>query len=859
MRFPSTASLISTALLPVLLLTACATSAPKVWRPPQADLEHNARKEQEFIAFDPNYKQEKAERIAKARAFYGTVREREAAGQSTSCSHQILWELKSLLTQSADFKLIDHRLADMESSLAHPDQEADADKPDPQDGSWGKCFTQWYCKLDASNEELGREANKRRAPEFEPHFLDRVNSPETLTAYLMSVSVSDIPHTGVDNLLEFNLSLANLMRLILRDRPNTYPWDSRLKTTIMDLILHRFRNPETGWWGERYVRGGRTVFVDDLSTTFHIVTYLHGNVSHLPRVVNTTLAVKDLDFPVGWLWKGQYWNHNNMDVVALFKAGWPQASAAQKQAMTVEIEKMLHWCLTESLQPDGTFKPHIADGSLEEGEYYATSFLARIGFFDKSERFWTDRAFPEAQDIREKILAYVLNHRASGGSGGSYYESVLEDCLNYNPTRDGVQTTASTNDVAAAVPRPDLEHPARKRREFVAFDPGYKYSQNERAEKLRALGKKLRAQEAAGHKTACAHQILSETMWMLSSTADFKRIDQRLHDLEESLAHPDREAIADEQDSQDGSWGACSTEWFFKVNASYDHISKRSNKGEKPRYETRFLDRINSPELLTNYFLSVAVSDIPHTGVDHRRELNESLSNIMRLILRDRPVGYAWHPALKETLMDLILHRLRNPETGYWGESYVRDGRVEFVDDLSVTFHVISYLHGDVPDLPKVIDHTLAVKNLEYPIGWLEDAHYVNHHNMDVVTLFKLGWPRASDAQKAVIATEIKKMLQWCLSESLQPDGSFKRNEADGADSLEESTAWGVAFLDRIGFFDQSKRFWTSQEFPEADGIRQRIIACIVKHRDTGGAGGTYYEDALDELGYNTALNNRAK
>jgi len=64
MRFPSAVTPISTALVPVLLLASCATSAPKVWRPPKADLEHNARKEQEFIAFNPNYKQEKAERIA---------------------------------------------------------------------------------------------------------------------------------------------------------------------------------------------------------------------------------------------------------------------------------------------------------------------------------------------------------------------------------------------------------------------------------------------------------------------------------------------------------------------------------------------------------------------------------------------------------------------------------------------------------------------------------------------------------------------------------------------------------------------------------------------------------------------------
>jgi len=259
-----------------------------------------------------------------------------------------------------------------------------------------------------------------------------VNSPEKLTDYLTSVSVSDIPRTGVDHLGEFNLSFSNLMRLILRDRPHGYPWEPRLRATMRHLV-YQFRNPETGWWGERYVRDGHVVFVDDLSTTFHVITFLHGNVPDLPRVVDTTLAVKDLDFPVGWLWKGSYWNHNNMDVVALFKAGWPYASPSQKKAMTVEIDKMLQWCLTQSLQPDGSFKPHIGDGSLEEGTCYGASFLGRIGYFDKTERFWTTREFPEAEAVRQKIIGYILSHRGSGGSGGSYYESALVEDLHYRP------------------------------------------------------------------------------------------------------------------------------------------------------------------------------------------------------------------------------------------------------------------------------------------------------------------------------------------------------------------------------------------------------------------------------------------
>ncbi len=418
-----------------LLSTSCATQLARAPQTRPADLEHNTRTEQEYVAFDPHYKESKAERIARTRALLQQVREREAAGQNTSCSKEILWELRALITQTANFKLIDQRLADLESSLAHPELEGDADDQNPEDGSWGRCYAQWYCKLDAACDYLGKETNKKHAPKFKPRLLDRVNSPEKLTDYLTSVSVSDIPRTGVDHLLEFNLSLSNLMRLILRDRPKGYPWDPRLRATLRHLVLHRFRNPETGWWGERYVRGGHVVFVDDLSATFHIVTILKGSVPDLPRVIDTTLAMKDLDYPVGWLWKGKYWNHNNMDVVALFKAGWPHASPDQKKAMAAEIEKMLQWCLTESFQADGSFKSHPGDGSLEEGEYYAASFLGRIGFFDKAERFWTDREFPEAEAVRQKIIAYILKHRGSGGSGGSYYESALVEVFHYHPTQ----------------------------------------------------------------------------------------------------------------------------------------------------------------------------------------------------------------------------------------------------------------------------------------------------------------------------------------------------------------------------------------------------------------------------------------
>ena len=405
---------------------------------------------------------------------------------------------------------------------------------------------------------------------------------------------------------------------------------------------------------------------------------------------------------------------------------------------------------------------------------------------------------------------------------------------------------------ATEVPAADLDTHAKKIREFGTYlsrtapDGWQRYARQ--LARIPALGARVNARETAGQGTLCSHQILSEVSWLAGSVMDAARLGKRLDDLENVLAHPEEEGKAAQQDASDGGWGSCHDDWFFKVNATFDHLTNPSNAAETPRYPLRLFDRVNSPDKLQRYFANVAVSDLALTGVDHRRELNESLSNLTRLIVRGIPAYYAWHPKLKEALVERIIPSLRNAPTGWWGESYVRNGQAEFVDDLSVTFHVISYLRGDVPNLPAVMDHLLAVKDLDYPIGWLEEGRRSNHNQMDVVTLFRLIWPSANGAQKQAAAAEIRRMLDWCLRESLQPDGSFQP-DAGSHESMEESTSWGVSFLARIGFFDPAKRFWTDAGFPDAEPIRQKLIGYIEKHKAAGGAGGVYYQHDLEELG----------
>ncbi|HUJ11659.1 MAG TPA: hypothetical protein VL171_16745 [Verrucomicrobiae bacterium] len=363
---------------------------------------------------------------------------------------------------------------------------------------------------------------------------------------------------------------------------------------------------------------------------------------------------------------------------------------------------------------------------------------------------------------------------------------------------------------------------------------------------VRRLDKQVLALEKTGQNTRCARQILNETEWLVDDTRNFKRIAEHLETLRTMLKDPASLNAPDEQSETDGSWGRCYMEWFFKLDASFDEISALDDKHQVPKYRVRFLDRINSPEKLTAHLNNLLTSDLETDGVDRGRELNETIADLLRLVIHHEPENYPYHPQLKETFLNFLMNEARNTETGYWGEWYkTRDG-IKKTNGLSLTFHIISYLKGDITDWPKVIDTTLAIKNKRYPNGWLSHSGYANHHNMDVVVLFRYGWNHATPQQQEAIRVELHKMLDWCLKESLQPDGSFRVRDEE---SLEESSYFGAAFLARLGYFDRTRRFWTDEDFPGAGEAKQHIAQFIRAHLNSGGEGGSYYRDALAELG----------
>ena len=113
-------------------------------------------------------------------------------------------------------------------------------------------------------------------------------------------------------------------------------------------FIDDWQDPETGYWGVSWHRiGGGIRKATDLSFTYHIIAYRQGDVRYWDRIIATTLALEDQEYPFGWRYQGQLTNHNAYDVVRIFQSGWPHMDADQRgQSPAAAIDRMLHWSLT---------------------------------------------------------------------------------------------------------------------------------------------------------------------------------------------------------------------------------------------------------------------------------------------------------------------------------------------------------------------------------------------------------------------------------------------------------------------------------------------------------------------------------
>ena len=338
---------------------------------------------------------------------------------------------------------------------------------------------------------------------------------------------------------------------------------------------------------------------------------------------------------------------------------------------------------------------------------------------------------------------------------------------------------------------------------------------------LRPLVKEIERRQAAGEGMQYSMHIYREIRWRLNFTPDVEITRARIADLRQSLAQPAEQKLATEQQASDGSWGQGLTVWYLKLYYSVEDglDSRRAD----PQYPLSFLDRINSPEKLTAQLNSVLHDDFTKTEVFNREELDETFSAMARLLFGTKHTGYAFHPQLKDALRGFVEH-WQNPATGCWGQWMVdRQGRIWKMDDMAMTFHVVSDLHGQVNHLDLIAKRVLQLDGVDFPAGIRFNGHYENHLNWDVVKIFRYAWPTLDAATREKARAEISRMLDWCLANSYQPDGSFKVSDLD--DTLGDAYSYGVSFLQDAGYFRREDRFWTDQDFPDAKAVADRIEA----------------------------------
>jgi hypothetical protein len=357
--------------------------------------------------------------------------------------------------------------------------------------------------------------------------------------------------------------------------------------------------------------------------------------------------------------------------------------------------------------------------------------------------------------------------------------------------------------------------------DFIAFDPGYRTRHAQCVQQLQELQTELARQAASGRATPCARQIFLEARWLVYYSAHWDRIDRRLRELRELLGQPADPAGARDQVEADGSYDRCSEAWFLKLDSTIEEVEDRGERGEKPRFPLKLLDRINTPEKLRSYLDSLLVSDVRQTGIDNRFELNIAITAIERFMVGHVGRVYEFPAGLKQALFDYQDRVWQDPATGYFGGWYrLAGGAVRKTADLSITFHIVSYRRGTIKRVPEMVRTTLAFRDLEYPFGWLEEGQRSNHHNYDVVRLLRVGWPAMSEEQREVARTEFRKMLDFCLVETLNPDGSFKMMDED---TLGSSFLFPVSLLNELGYFRPSLRFWTWDSFPGAMALADRV------------------------------------
>ena len=370
-------------------------------------------------------------------------------------------------------------------------------------------------------------------------------------------------------------------------------------------------------------------------------------------------------------------------------------------------------------------------------------------------------------------------------------------------------------------------------KDFIRFDPNYLEHRHRFGRWLDSLGWRLATLQASGRHMECSNEIYLEAKWLYRYTAYWDRLKERLEKLDRSLSQVDQ-VFATQQSAETGLWGVCYEQPFFKLEATFLALTELQAEGKVPPIPVHLPFPFSAWPTALQHFYGLLVSDIAHTGLDNRGELGNIATIASLTYFKDymqhyinKKVTGLWNQAesdaklqqYRQFFLDYV-EAWQDPVTGYWGPWYMSGGQLYYAIDLSFTFHIISYRHGNVNYWPQIIQTTLEIQDQPYPFGFA--GSFTNHNDYDVAKILRYAWPWMSVEQQANAAALIDEMLRWTLTSSLQRDGSFKVVPL-AFSSVDADFYFGVAFLDVVGYWDPAKRFWTKAEFPEARSTCLRI------------------------------------
>jgi hypothetical protein len=335
-----------------------------------------------------------------------TLSEREFAGSDTSWARAHLYEAEWRINCTSDYKAAADAVERLQKALVC------VDPPDglTQDcgGSFAPGTEVFFLKLDRSTDQLlARQWPWRQ----QPTFLDRINDPVRMVTYLQDLCWSDVVRCGRDNRKELNLAVSVISRLVLQGGQVGYLSGPGF-VPVFERFVRDWQDPETGFFGVTYIvdNQGNELKTTDLSLTFHMVRYAPHLVRWWPRLVDTLLGMKEQQYPEGWLENSKMTDHNNYDVVELFSRGWLYLSPDQRHKATLEIAKMVDWCLEYSVRDTGEIINPDKGDMVTDSYYFAAAFLDTVGYFDKGKRFWADKgALPDDPEPLRKAIIAQLN------------------------------------------------------------------------------------------------------------------------------------------------------------------------------------------------------------------------------------------------------------------------------------------------------------------------------------------------------------------------------------------------------------------------------------------------------------------